>query len=208
MEPSALHGSTYTCDNTDLFDSTHILLDVEEEYPISSIEYCYCVQVHAVEQFSVIKRILLFFPCKVINPIINRRIWIGKEYRIVTCLLMPGYIFLFSIERMEPYTLGSIQGVSKILQYSNGAYALTDGDEEFARWLLKYNGTIGLSHAVKEGDWVNVIQGPLADKAGKIVLMNRKRKRAKVELVFSHSTWHAWLDFDFIEPKILPIAHN
>jgi transcription antitermination factor NusG len=58
-----------------------------------------------------------------------------------------------------------------------------------------YNGELGVSKAVKIGDYVKIVQGPLADGMGTIIMMNRNSQRAKKKLSFNGRIWLTWLDY-------------
>ena len=165
----------------------------------SNQEFVYAVFAQAMKQQYVTHELPKFFPCKAINPVLIKRKWIGRECKEITYSLMPGYIFLFSNERMNPGRLRKLDGILSVLKYDDGAYALTEKDEKLARWLLKYDGTIGLSKAIREGDHIQIVQGPLKDNIGSITRVDKHRKRAKIELQFNEVVWPVWMDFEFVE---------
>jgi transcription antitermination factor NusG len=180
-----------------LFEGVEAL---EQEIAIQSgTEYVYCIYCQPQKQVLIARQIPKFFNCKAFNPIIIKRLWTGKQYRNQTYSLMPGYVFLFSSERIDPFVVRRLEGVEKIMQYGNGDYALSEEDERLARWLLRYDGTIGLSRAVKVGDRVHVVQGPLSDFAGTIIRMDLRRKRALINLSLHNNVWPTWMDYDFFE---------
>jgi transcription antitermination factor NusG len=173
---------------------------IEELFPIEvGHEYCYCMQVRATSQHVITLEAPKFFPCKAINPILIKRKWTKDGFKEAKYSLMLGYVLLFSAERMEPSYFRSLDGVYKILQYADGAYALNDGDERLARWLLKYDGTIGISKAIRVGDTVQVIEGPLRDYLGKIQKIEWRRRRTYITFDFSGISWSSWLDLDWVE---------
>lgn len=141
----------------------------------------------------------LVFPCKAMNPTIIRRKWTQGKNREVGYPLLPGYIFLFSDQAMDAARLLKIEGVIKVLRYADGSYALTEEDERLARWLLKHDGTIGVSRAIREGDHIRVAAGPLKDYEGFITRVNKQRRRAQIEFRFDQTVWSAWMDFDWVE---------
>jgi len=186
----------------DAFDFVDSSQSVDDLYPLSaSQEYVYVVLAQAVKQHIVAHEIPKFFPCKAINPIVIKRKWTGSTYKEITYSLMPGYIFLFSNERMEPRKVRTLDGVLKVLQYDDGAYALTAEDERLARWLALYDGTIGVSQAVRAGDRIQVVQGPLKDNIGRVTKVDKRRQRAKVEFQFNDTVFSAWMDFDWVETE-------
>ena len=177
------------------------LTPIEELFPVvPSYEFVYCMQVRATSQHVITQEAPNFFPCKAINPIIVKRKWTVTGTKEIKYSLMPGYVFLFSPERMDPSAFRALDGVLKILQYGFGEYALNAEDERVARWLLKYDGSLGLSRAYRIGDTIKVIDGPLADKLGTIEKMDWRRRRALVRFKFDGSDWTSWLDVDWTTP--------
>ena len=173
---------------------------IEEAYPMpAECEYVYAVFVQAVKQHIVAHEIPKFFPCKAMNPILVRRRWKQKTYKEITYSLMPGYIFLFSNEKMEPARVRKLDGVLKVLQYDEGQYALTEEDERLARWLAQYDGSIGISQAIQVGDRIQVVEGPMKDNIGKILTVNKHKRCAKVEFQFTGTVFNVWMDFDWLE---------
>ncbi|MDR1599045.1 MAG: hypothetical protein LBS11_04130 [Oscillospiraceae bacterium] len=186
----------------DPFDSLDLdeLTSLDVKYHIEpGHEYVYCLHCVAWKQRYVASEAPKFFPCKAINPILIKRLWKGSDYKNIVYSLMPGYIFLFSAEPMDSGRFSNLDGTLRVLQYAGGGYALSEEDERLARWLLKYDGTIGMSTAIRVGDQTRIVQGPLKDHAGTIIDVNKRRRRAKVRINFSGSEWSIWMDFDFIE---------
>ena len=181
-------------------DSLEPGFDIEEAYPLAAeCEYVYAILVQAVKQHIVAQEIHRFFPCRAMNPILVRRKWARGEYREVKYSLMPGYIFLFSSERMEPARVRNLDGVLKVLQYDDGAYALTEEDERLARWLSHYDGTIGISKAIQVGNQVQVIEGPMKDNIGQVMKIDKHKRNARVEFEFCGAVFNMWMSFDWME---------
>jgi len=183
-------------------DSLDFGFDIEEAYPLAAeCEYVYAVFVQATKQHVVTKEMPNFFPCRAMNPILIKRKWTSGGYKEVKYSLMPGYIFLFSNERMEPARLWNLDGVLKVLQYDDGAYALTEDDERLARWLARYDGTIGISKAIREGSQIQVVEGPMKDSIGKVLKIDKRKQCAKVEFQFNDAAFYVWMNFDWVESK-------
>ncbi|MEG0513355.1 MAG: transcription termination/antitermination NusG family protein [Clostridia bacterium] len=139
------------------------------------------------------------YDCKVTNPQIIQKKWIKGKQKLLKHPLLPGYLFITSEQELELSTVRQINGVIKVLRYDYGASRLAPADEAFARWLLKYDGTLGMSKAIREGDHIKVVDGPLLDYAGTITRVNKQRQRAEVEFVFDNVTRRIWLGFDWVE---------
>ncbi|MDL2318923.1 hypothetical protein LJC74_07620 [Eubacteriales bacterium OttesenSCG-928-A19] len=130
---------------------------------------------------------------------VARRKWVQGQPEEMMYSLFPGYVFLFSDAQMEAAALQQIEGVIRVLRYADGSYALHQEDERIARWLLHYDGVIRTSKAIREGDRIHVVEGPMKDCGGTIVKANKQRQRALVEFQFDRRVWSAWMDFSWVE---------
>ncbi|GHU66163.1 hypothetical protein FACS1894184_03480 [Clostridia bacterium] len=173
---------------------------IEEQFPIApGREFVYCLQVMANRQNAIAVESPNFFPCKAISPLVVHRIWTKNGIEKRQRLLIPGYVFVFSDEAMNPKKFIDVSGVVRVLEYGYGEYALADEDERLARWLLKYDGTIGLSKAVNVGSRIVATEGPLRDYVGRVGRIDKSRRRAQVVFSFVNTAWKSWLDFDWFD---------
>jgi transcription antitermination factor NusG len=183
-----------------LIDMPDLSEPIESQFLINpSCEYIYCMYVRTYAQQRITMEVPRVFPCRAINPVLVKRKWFGRSYKEISHSLIPGYIFLISNERMEASRLRTLDGVLNILHYGYGEYAMTEHDEQFVRWLLKYDGMIGLSKAFRMGDRIQVIEGPLKDSCGTIVRVDTRRQRAEIRLEFNGINWTSWLDFEWVQ---------
>ena len=176
------------------------LLSISEDVinPVSA-KYVYVVLTHEERQLSITQKVPHFFPCETMTPILIKRKWVDGEFKQVKHLLMPGYIFLFSNERMDPSLVHRLSGVLKVLQYGDKVYTLTGYDEQLARWLARYGGMIGFSQAVRVGARIHVVQGPMKDDLCRITDVDKRKRCAKVELQFCGASFGVWMDYDWVE---------
>ena len=116
-------------------------------------------------------------------------------------LLMPGYFFVFTDEKYPFSQLKNVDGIIRVLTYGDqdeDGY-LTGWDLEFAAWLQKEDGLIGKLDAVREGDFVRIIDGALQDMQGRIVGINRHRHTVNVEVTLFGAKRNVWLGYEVIE---------
>ncbi len=74
--------------------------------------------------------------------------------------------------------------VCKFLDYHAGVRELLGSDFNYADWILRYNGRIGQSIILQEGERIKVLEGPLKDCEGRIIKLDKRKKRAWVEFTF------------------------
>ena len=108
--------------------------------------------------------------------------------------MLPGYIFLYPEEPLE--RLICIPGIIRTL--GNGA--LQGEDLAFATMLKEHNGILGIIHLAEIGERCTITD-PLWQKAeGKVIKIDRGRKRCCVEFTFDDVRRTVWLGYDLIEP--------
>ena len=163
--------------------------------------FVYVIHTPQEQQHSIAQKIPHFFPCKAMVPFQIKRKWTSGQFTEATYPLMPGYIFLFSNEQMNPAVVHRLSGIQKVLQYGDKVYALAGDDERLARWLARYDGVIGLSQAILMDGRIQGVQGPMKDEICKVTKVDNRRRRAKIELQFQEMLFSMWLDFDWAEGK-------
>lgn len=119
--------------------------------------------------------------------------------------LMPGYVF-FDAQFMTDedwYTLKRLPQVIRPLRYGNGQYALKDGDKAFIAWVKSYDDVIEVSEAVQVGTKLHFLHGPLKDRSGDIIKINKKRKSVLVSFGDQETLLGAvWCSYDYAESNI------
>jgi len=138
------------------------------------------------------------------NPILIKRKWVDGEFKEVKYPLLSGYIFLFSNEQMDPTVVHRLGGVQRVLQYGDKIFALAGYDEQLARWLARYDGRIGISQAIRVGNRIQVVEGPMKDNVGRILKVDMRKQCAKMEFQFCGSTFTVWTNFVWVETPPLP----
>lgn len=109
----------------------------------------------------------------------RKGVWEEREQ-----ILIPGYVFLYLEEEADLSIVRNMAGAYKILQYQTGFRELIGSDYEYASWVYKHKGRIGPSKALIEGSIVKVVDGPLSDGIGRIIKLDRHKRRAWVEFDF------------------------
>lgn len=98
--------------------------------------------------------------------------------------LIPGYIFLYIEDEVTFQNIKMLSNVFNVLKYSDNTRELKGADYQYAMWLYRYFGNISTSTIITEGSNIKVIDGPLKDGIGKIIKLDRHKRRAWVEIEF------------------------
>lgn len=131
-------------------------------------------------------------PC--ISPQIIQRKWVKGFPQEVHHSMLPGYIFLYPEVPLEKNI--HIPGIIRTL--GNGK--LQDTDLAFANMLKEHNGVIGTIRLVEEGESC-IVDDPLWKKMeGRVIKVDRGRKRCCVEFTFDNIRRTVWLGYDIIQP--------
>jgi transcriptional antiterminator NusG len=112
----------------------------------------------------------------------------GGKWESRKRVMIPGYIFVFSEEKVSFSRIQAHSGFYKVLRYPNGERELVGFDYEYAMWLYNCDGKLETSTVLTEGAKVKVIDGPLASGIGKIIKLDRHKRRAMVEFQFHGNT--------------------
>ncbi|EYE87672.1 hypothetical protein Q428_11975 [Fervidicella metallireducens AeB] len=92
--------------------------------------------------------------------------------------------FLYGEKELEINLRNRVFNVIRVLEYEAGARELSGKDYEYAMWIFRNQGTILPSKVLTEGKTVKVIEGPLLDEIGKIIRLDKHKKKAWVEIDF------------------------
>lgn len=127
----------------------------------------------------------------------------GKQVMHMTCLF-PGYIF-FQAEGEKPSAeivsaLKHTRHFMRLLPATDNIKALRERDMEIIRHLISFGREIGPSLVTfDENNRIKVIQGPLMGLEGNIIKVDRRKRRAKIQLEMNDSPITFDLGFDLLE---------
>lgn len=121
---------------------------------------------------------------------------------LVKEVMLPGYVFVYSSDTIPMTQILLNSKTLKFLKDSEGTYELYGGNLEYAQWVLRYNGIIGCSKAVRIGSRIKVIDGPLKDYEGYIKEVSKKNRNARIEMMFMGRMISAWLPFEWVEDAL------
>ena len=114
--------------------------------------------------------------------------------------LLPGYVFIYSDERMADYReFCGIDGVIRRIGRTEQGYELSGSDLEFALKLLEKDGTVGGMKACHIGDEVTLEDSLFADSQGKVTEIDYRKERAKVSFVFDRTQREIWVSLDEVK---------
>ena len=117
--------------------------------------------------------------------------------------LLPGYVFIYSEERMTDYRIFyGMDGVVRRVGRRDDGYELEGSDLDFAMKLLEKDGIVGGMKACHIGDNVTLEDSLFSSCEGRVTEIDYRKERAKVEFVFDNAKREIWVSLD--EVRHLP----
>ena len=140
----------------------------------------------------------LYLPKRILE--IRRMNKVRKEMKP----LYPGYIF-WQTEGFSPGdTMGwrKVPGFMRILGQNGKPQALSDTDLEILHHLQGFGDILGLSLVTfDENDRIVVISGVMKGLEGKIVKVDKRKRRAKIRSTMNNSVSEFDLGFEILQPS-------
>jgi transcriptional antiterminator NusG len=117
--------------------------------------------------------------------------------------IFPGYLFL-ETEQLHPdvyWTFKKIDGFFRFLKSNTEIEPLYGDDRELLLHFLSYGEIVSKSQVFfDENQRIRVLSGPLSGLAGKIVKVNKRKKRAKVKLQLYEDSFLIDFGLEILEP--------
>ena len=118
-------------------------------------------------------------------------------------VLISGYVFVYVPSDYDIRTVRSDNNPYKILKWKLAYGKLFGEDLRYADWVLRQNGKIGISKAVRINEKVRILEGPLKQLEGYIVEYSKRNRNCCVELRFMNQTIRTWLPFEWTDQNYL-----
>ena len=124
---------------------------------------------------------------------------LGGQWRNREKALLPGYLFLYTDLEDQPRIRQMSHRFYKYLSYELGSRELFGNDKTYAEWILAHQGQLQPSLIFATGDQISVLDGPLADRIGTIVKLDRHKRRAWIQFEFDGQQRMVCLGAEFLE---------
>lgn len=162
-----------------------------------------CLFCHTGQEEAVVKAVHENGWGRAIFPQRVKTVRKGQKWIETFAPLLPGYVFVYSdqmaVRRDE---LLALRHVIRVLAYGEAAQdRLVGRDLEFADWLWRLNGQIGIMKALQIGDRIEIIDGVFKQLRGSVVRMDRRRRTICVSLETEGSPKQIWLAYDIVEKR-------
>ena len=91
-------------------------------------------------------------------------------------VVIPGYVFFEAPYDADVRELVPVDDLISVLSYSDGDWRLFGEDENYAKFIFKYDGVLSLSKAHKIGERIVIVEGPLKDLEGQITRIDKRNR--------------------------------
>lgn len=133
------------------------------------------------------------YPC--FSPQIIQRKWIKGTLTEETHQWLPGYVFLYTDDEIVPRF--DIKGIIRCL----GNSELKGPDLAFAEMIYQQNGIIGTIPLIREGDRCSISDPAWTEMAGRVIKIDRGRKRCCVEFEFDGVIRTVWAGYEYTDSR-------
>ena len=118
-------------------------------------------------------------------------------------VLIKGYVFIYVPENYDIRYIRSDNNPFKILKWKLELGKLFGEDLIYARWVLRQDGLIGMSKAIKINEKVKIVDGPLAQMEGHIIKYSKRNRNCLVEVEFMDRKIETWLPFEWTDQNYI-----
>lgn len=112
------------------------------------------------------------------------------------------YVFVFLPKEEHIYNIKSNNILYKVLNKTIDEGRLFGSDLEYAELILKNNGVIDISKAIKEGTKIRILSGPLKELEAYIVSYDTRNKGVKVRIHIMDRDIETYLPYEYVDIKI------
>ena len=135
--------------------------------------------------------------CLVLKRMVHRSDH-GKKWDEAS-IMIKGYVFVYVPAGYDIRYISSDNNPYKVLKQQLDLGKLFGEDLAYATWILKQDGLIGISKAVRINQKVKIIEGPLSDLEGYIIKYSPRNRNCLVEMNFMNRTIQTWLPFEYTD---------
>ena len=116
--------------------------------------------------------------------------------------LLPGYVFIYNKDRLTDYRLFyGMNGVIRRVGRREDGYELEGSDLDFAMRLLEKDGLVGTMKICRVGDEVTLEDPLFSGCQGRVVAIDYRKERAKVEFVFDRNSCSSWISLEDVKQQ-------
>lgn len=157
--------------------------------------YAYCLFCETQRCNIISEYIMKNYGYQCLSPQIVQRKWVKGVPVDENHDWLPGYLFIFSDQKIS--TKFEISGIIRCL--GNGE--LNGQDLRFAEMIRCRNGIMGTVPLIQEGKKCRISDPAWERMSGKVIKLDRGRKRCCIEYSFDGIVRTIWVGYEILEPE-------
>ena len=157
--------------------------------------YAYCLFCETQRCNIISEYIIKNYGYQCLSPQIVQRKWVKGVPVDENHDWLPGYLFIFSDRKIS--TKFEISGIIRCL--GNGE--LKGHDLRFAEMIRCRNGMMGTVPLIQEGEKCRISDPAWERMSGKVIKLDRGRKRCCIEYSFDGIARTIWVGYEILEPE-------
>ena len=154
--------------------------------------YCPFCETKRAEDIAILIQMDTGYRC--LSPQIIQRKWVKGVPQEVRHRWLPGYIFVYTDEPVEP--VFRYPGVLRCLGYDE----LSGGDLKVAEAIYRCDGVMGVVRLTEVGDRCRVEDPAWTGLTGTVVKLDRGRKRCCIAFEFDGIMRNVWVGYELVAP--------
>ena len=160
--------------------------------------YAYCLFCETGKCRFIVREVMGLLACTAISPKQVQHTW--SKGRMVDRIrdFLPGYVFVYSEEKLEISQVRYIPSVLRCLKSSDLCYELAGADEAFARMLLDQGGMIGKTPVYEEDQQIRLTEGAFAGVNARILKVDHRAQRMQIEIPFARRLVKTWIEYEIV----------
>lgn len=178
-------------------------LEKRKEYLINEGYDAYCLNTYLSKEMDLCDELNTNYEHILVLPI-RKKSYQSKNgtKEIIEKPLLSNYVFVFLPKYEHIYNIKSNNILYRVLNKTVQEGKLFGSDLEYADFILRNNGVIDISKAIKEGTKVKILSGPLKDLEAYIVSYDTRNKGVKVKIHLLNRDIETYLPYELVDVRI------
>ena len=158
----------------------------------------YCIWCRGQNEETLKRKIQEGYGYEVLLPKLERKEKLDGVWSPVQKPLTPNYVFVYTNAPIDNGFIKYLKRYDTILENSDGTSELVGGDYDYAMWIYRHGGVIGLSQGfINDQNVMEFKSGPITEM-GSVVSINRHNRFAVVSCDFMGTEQTMTLSFEWV----------
>ena len=165
-----------------------------------------CLMVETGEEAKVLRLLSVLGLGRGLYPQRIRVRKIQGKWRQDRIRLLPGYVFVFSEERIPVWSYQRVAHVLKVLRYDREPEGYLAGpDLEFARTICELDGKLELLDAVDEEGFIQVTDSLLTRLNGEVLSADKQKRQVRIRIHLMGQPKTLYMNYQLLDAEGKPL---